>query len=66
MSQAFKYYSWKAMYAVLVKLSHTRLSPSKDKVLKRSQWIVNLEMVDNPGGIVLLGEVGFICPVSGG
>lgn len=58
-----------------LKLSHlsdllVSLHPNTnlDKILKSSQWSVDLEMVDDPSNIVLHGgeEVGVICPVSGG
>ena len=39
-----------------------------EKILSRSQWSVNEEMVDEPENIMLKGgeEVAVICPVSGG
>ena len=39
-----------------------------DKILETSRWSVNLEMVDEPDQVSLVGgeEIGVICPVSGG
>jgi molybdopterin converting factor small subunit len=39
-----------------------------DKVLERSAWSVNAEMVDDAKAVMLKGgeEVAVICPVSGG
>jgi molybdopterin synthase sulfur carrier subunit len=41
---------------------------SLDKILETSAWSVDVEMVEDPGTVMLKGgeEIAIICPVSGG